>query len=103
MNPKVSQLDPKLQEAYNRVMGTAINPQAAQPTQTQAPQTAAPASVNNQAFRNPVLTAQKAEGKTKRKSKLSPTLIVLVFVVFFLVYAAIWIRMFNLRVPYLNP
>lgn len=42
MNPKnLNDLDPKLREAYEKVMGTNFSPQAAQPSQQPEPQPAA--------------------------------------------------------------
>lgn len=166
MDPKqqLNQLDPKLQEAYNRVMGTASNagtpasnaasptppaapaqnnpqpqppsfqpvaptppptqpvtpipqpqtiptpPAPIQPTpSTPPPQTpdtvAATISIGGQgltATGGPsgfVASAQAAPGK---KHGVSPVILLFGALVFFLVYTLVWVKVFNLSVPFIT-
>lgn len=94
MDKNTPQLDPKLKEAYDRVMGTSVNP----PSQQQAtPLPQAPL----QTVQSPSSLVQKTVAPKKSGSK---TLIIfLVVIVFFIIYGLVWIKMFNLNVPFLNP
>ena len=102
------QLDPKLKEAYDRVMGTVVSPQqhaaampppqqpvvhvnTPEPTHVAPTMTASPTS-------DPV--AQKAIVKKKR---LSPFILALVIIVFLAVYSVVWVKFLNFKVPFLNP
>jgi len=127
MDKNISQLDPKLKEAYDRVMGTVVTPPAkaaqAMPS-TPPPSTptlpAAPiehvntapvtrsepapiaTSVSHQAVQSPVSTASVSTVPHK-KSGSKAFIFLLAGITFFIVYALVWIKMFNLKFPFLNP
>ena len=115
MNPNVAQtLDPKLKEAYDRVMGTAVNPQPApQPkAEVQTPSSTPPASVEHAAeplVSTPVTTIKpsdtflggQSDGQTvikpasaKSDRKISPIIFVAVGIGFFALYTVIWLKVF---------
>jgi len=128
MDKNISQLDPKLKEAYDRVMGTVVTPPAkaaqAMPatpfSPTLTPPTAAPVehvnttpiarsepapiatAVSYQAVQSPVSTTQTATAPHK-KSGSKAFIFLLAGIAFFIVYALVWIKMFNLKFPFLNP
>ena len=87
MNPKAADLDPNLRQAYERVMGAATP----QPTVSTAPQpSGGPVRPQTQ-----VVTA-------KNRGRLSPILIVLAVVLFFIIYTIIWAMVFKLKLPFLS-
>ena len=86
MNPKTANLDPNQRQAYDRVMGTAVP----QPTVSIAPQPSGD-SVKPQ---TQVVTA-------KNRGRLSPILIILAIVLFFIIYTVIWAMIFKLPIPFL--
>ncbi len=112
MNPTVGQtstLDPKLKEAYDRVMGTAAMsapqpapPLSPKPVNTEpivaeepkiaqrAPETTNPTMVENQTA--PSMTTAGAEKKSKG---ISPIIFIVGGVVFFASYAVIWLKVFG--------
>lgn len=153
MDPKSStQLDPKLQEAYNRVMGVTVNtpgtPAATIPTS--APASAIPTDPAVNA--NPVPSTPNLEVTTpsapqvsdnmppmpaqedkkeekeemvqtpgqptvsmqstvaapsqsfvaKKGMKISPVILIVGGITFLLIYALIWIKIFNLPLPFLG-
>lgn len=89
-------LDPKLKEAYERVMGTAVN--GAKPVAQQTP----PPVTNTapQPVSSPVpevnLTPQAED-----KKQSSPVILVVVGIVFLLVYTLFWIKFFSIPLPFL--
>jgi len=91
MADKAPTLDPKLAEVYNRVMGTPLTPAPTAPS-------AAPKEDHVQAFSQ---TEKKDEEKGEKKKGVSMPLIVLGIVIFFLVYAYIWTKIFNFQLPFL--
>lgn len=92
MNPgNLSHLDPKLKEAYERVMGTPISSFA--PTASSSP-----AYEKSQSSFQP--SSQMVVGG-KTKGKLSPILIMIALILFFAVYTIMWIIVFDLKVPFL--
>ncbi|MCL5435157.1 MAG: hypothetical protein M1405_02095 [Patescibacteria group bacterium] len=118
MNPKTPQdLDPKLKEAYDRVMGGNFTPPAPA-TPNPAPKiepaplpTASPippsTPFNNPAppvgnpplsVISPTTTTQNGEQvvTTKKKSKISPVIFLIVGLAFFAVYAVVWAKVFKL-------
>ncbi len=134
-------LDPKLQEAYDRVMGTNISPLPSStpagqnpavtppaPTQTTVPPIASSQnpdvtvshSVANEAkstsavqfYSNPNLSEKSQKKEEKQKAKKSEGegkggkgskigLILLLLIVFFLLYTVVWVKVFNLQLPFL--
>lgn len=120
MDKNVSQLDPKLKEAYDRVMGTVVTPptKAAQvmPSMSTSAMPTAPApaipvnsepitpmaAANPQAVSSPVSTAQSSAISHKKSGSWT---IIFMFagIIFFVVYALVWIKMFNLKFPLINP
>lgn len=144
MDPKSSApLDPKLQEAYNKVMGTqvpATTPPAdttslATPPQTMPSMPTAPtamptdtsmSSMSSAPLPTPTEPTMPASTETvsvgnaptisydnvtpaqgfsadKKKMKISPIILVIGGIVFLVVYSLVWIKVFNLQVPYINP
>lgn len=86
MNPKAANLDPNLRQAYDRVMGTTTpQPAVSSPAQTQA---------DASRSQNQVVTAKKRGG-------LSPILIGIAVILFFVVYTIIWAMVFKLKIPFL--
>ena len=126
MDKTVSQLDPKLKEAYDRVMGTVVTPpaNAAQAIPTTPPPAAPltpslfpmPSTTATPVKPSPISTIpdyQKAQSPTsapmqaitaaKKKSGSKALIIMLAVIIFLIIYAIVWIKMFNLKVPFLNP
>ena len=121
MNPKTPQdLDPKLKEAYDRVMGANVDTgsvpaqgsQIVPPPSPAVPPLTASASINqtplNQtvgaAFPPPinvpastytVPNLQPAQ-PVKKKSKVSPMIFLVIGLAFFAVYAVVWAKIFGL-------
>ena len=108
MNPKTPQdLDPKLKEAYDRVMGGSFNPPAASPSPSPKMENPAP---GQNPFANPtapvppvtVLSPSTSPSggqqviSAKKKSKISPIIFLAVGISFFTVYAVVWAKIFNL-------
>lgn len=130
MNPSAptNQLDPKLQETYNKVMGTPTTPQAAQPaaatpvpanpptTDAQNPTPVVPTTPYTQdnlsfqaAIQQPPANATTNTGQTplagvvqqpKQSSSLLGILLVIGGIIFFVVYTFVWITIFNLPLPF---
>lgn len=137
MDNNLSGLDPKLKEAYERVMGTAT-PSTPPPPQTpqQTPQTAQPSVVKPtleqtaqaQPSSQPVTPTPASQpqtpeeptkdeasestvayqaftetnaGTAKKKSGISPIILIFGGIVFFIVYALVWIKLFNVKLPFL--
>jgi len=122
MNPKtVNDLDPKLKETYERVMGTSLTPlntasAPAGPTQatiSQEPVTAPTAPIkpapemvaSPQATKPTTSTAGivipqastfKSTAITKKKQSLKPLLIITGGVIFFIAYGVVWAKIFGL-------
>jgi len=83
MDPqKLSQLDPKLRAAYERVMGTPV-------ATSQAPQ------LQSQPIAPPPQPV--AAGK---KNGIMPVLFVLVGIVFIVIYTLFWTKIFNVKLPF---
>lgn len=106
-----SQLDPKLKEAYDRVMGTVIPQHQAPPSAPPPPSTPQPQIVEQQAYQQPVQAYQAAVAtplptsapisteapvKTHKSSKMTVPILVLGGVVFFIVYTVVWAKIFGL-------
>jgi hypothetical protein len=133
MDPqKLSQLDPKLQEAYLRVMGTEVPaPQAnlsvqtpvaapqfqaqqepiqaptpvSQPIQEMSseipvPQTSMPAGLRMTSPVGPAPGFRPQPAVIEKKSGSMPVLFAVVGVVFIVIYALFWTRVFNLKLPF---
>jgi hypothetical protein len=110
MDKTVPQLDPKLKEAYDRVMGTVVTPPQRPPEPThQEPVTAPPAQPQAMAIPQPATTIEHtptpapAAHTEKKKGKVSPLIIALGLIVFLLIYTLVWIKYFGVPVPFLNP
>lgn len=122
MDKNPLQLDPKLKEAYDRVMGTSVgntpqqnppqpHPQE-QPKEQPQPQIAnQPEPTVHETTVNPspapaqvaAAPTQKAVIAEKKKGKISPLVIVLGIIVFFAIYLVVWVKLFNINVPFINP
>lgn len=135
-NAQLSKMDPKLKEAYERVMGTpgaqmqsSPPPQglSAQPNTPPVPPPAQPSSPSMEEIPRmvvperrstqtvhfgggvpiqsthvqalPVLTA----ATQRKKSGISPLVIILGAGVFFVVYTAFWIKILAIPIPFLSP
>lgn len=121
MDPKnLSSLDPKLKEAYERVMGTSFTP----PTQTKTPTVTTPpppppqqthsetvvpqvpssdvphafvAPLNkHNSPHNPAPITPTQHSETQKR-KISPAILILAGVVFFVAYGVFWIKILNLK------
>lgn len=139
MDPKQpAQLDPKLQEAYDRVMGLALEqhtpqqPTAAEPIPPSqpvtpippqpVPPTNTPASLPAQGPSElPQMSASALDAMAPTPAtpvhkkmhtfiakkgvdfKVSPVILIVGAIAFLLIYTVIWIRVFNLSVPIINP
>ncbi len=131
MDPKkFNSLDPKLKEAYERVMGTPMSqPQATEAsssTSQSTPEQPAPSSPQPAAAEPPpsapAATIKDAKpqvheehaianqtggisggfiaGGQKSGPKISSKILFLAAIAFFLVYALFWVRFFNLQRPF---
>lgn len=103
MDKNPAQLDPKLKEAYDRVMGTVITPK----------QTAEPQKIENQPQQAPQATQQPQPAKAqatpptlipkptsefvRKKKGISPLILILLVFVFLIVYAYVWTMIFNVK------
>ncbi len=121
MNPKTpADLDPKLKEAYDRVMGGNFSPSAPIPNPTPPkvenplPTTASAPAINPMPYPTPLTNpapvdmpplsvmspSTTASGQqvisTKKKSKISPIIFLLAGLVFLAIYAVVWGKIFNL-------
>ncbi|MCL5432792.1 MAG: hypothetical protein M1524_01605 [Patescibacteria group bacterium] len=121
MDPKKpSELDPKLKEAYDRVMGTATPaPQTPQPVVSQpaAPQVFTPSGASKPQVSNvssaPQTTMVNSPSSTSASSTFvskpgnaksggfSPVLIIFGLLIFFVVYALFWVKFFGISIPFL--
>lgn len=117
---QLSNLDPKLKEAYDRVMGTTFTPPAAS-----APQQATPATPTPEPFIPPTTVQSPLMQQTPQPvmqtvnvsvpdntpkgfvagqreenagGGISPIIIVLAGIVFFAVYIVFWIKVFNIPI-----
>ena len=147
MDPKSSTpLDPKLQDAYNKVMGTQVPPATPSettplatppqttpdtpmptspampadmtppampstplptPTEPSAPVNASPMETvsvgNTPTISYDNVTPTQGFSADKKKMKISPVILIIGGIVFLIVYSLVWIKVFNLQVPYINP
>lgn len=99
MNPTVQTLDPKLQEAYNRVMGTDVRSPLAGQGRTDLPKTTpGAASESVQApTQIPQAPAQAATSYVSSKKGIPWWIYLLAGVTFFALYTLFWVRMFNIN------
>lgn len=112
MNPNLAQtLDPKLKEAYDRVMGTQLNTQKPQPLQSQpavatpaqqTAQTPAPEQPKEQTpqvemvnINTPTSQGETTVAAPAKKSKMKPVIFVIAGVLFFAIYTFIWLKFFS--------
>lgn len=123
MDPKtLPTLDPKLKEAYERVMGSSVTPPP--PVQPQpvpaAPQPPPPAPAKSDVasatsdvalaggssvhHTTTSFVAGNVAGNVEAagKPKISPLVLVFAGVIFLLVYTLFWMRFFNLPLPFLS-
>lgn len=116
MNPNAQTLDPKLKETYDRVMGSQFTPQPgpkstpvqpsasvpvshspmpASPAPAPAAEHAGPAPVSQVFVASPTASSSKAAVvKNSGGKKISPLIIVALGIVFFAVYAVVWLKLF---------
>ena len=130
-NNQLSGLDPKVQETYHRVMSTPTQPaqpvQTSPPAQPTAPPPAAPpagqsplgsappaqaeAPVPQQIYTPstavseppPTLNVTNSQvfSSKKKAGHISPVVMIMGIAVFFVVYALVWVKIFNARLPFL--
>ena len=116
MNPNTAQtLDPKLKEAYDRVMGAEL-PKAtsspasasgqawkppAQPAAAPTPQpaTQADSQVEMVNINTPTSQGQMSTVVSAKKSKTKPIIFVAAGILFFAVYTVIWLKFFSVIQP----
>ena len=120
MNPKTPQdLDPKLKEAYDRVMGANVDtgsvpvqgPQIVPPPSPAVPPLTASAPIDQTPFNRtvgaspppinvsaPTYTVPNLQPAqpVKKKSKVSPVIFLVIGLAFFAVYAVVWAKIFGL-------
>jgi hypothetical protein len=115
-----TQLNPKLREAYERVMGTVVAPNPTTPS-TPMPQAASTPSLSavpplkeevhipmssptSQVFSAtaPKTYTSPSVVAPKKKSGVSPLIIAIGAVAFFIIYAVFWIKIFNISLPFLG-
>ncbi len=117
MDPKATaNLDPKLKEAYDRVMSTPVPKPAdfsvaqesmhatiplAPTPQTVSPTPVTPASTPPPQVKQAVSFAVTMPKHSGGGSKMLPILFGLGGLVFFVVYAIFWVKFFGLKVPFL--
>ena len=110
------QLDPKIKEAYDKVMNTAIAaappadsqpppPQPStqpppQPTITQVMPTVTPPRREPATIHIGGVPASHAS-TTEKKSKILPVLYITGGIIFLLVYTIFWLKFFNIPTPFL--
>ncbi|HKC14558.1 MAG TPA: hypothetical protein VKC89_01160 [Patescibacteria group bacterium] len=113
MNPNQQTLDPKLKETYDRVMGTQMPNAASSPATASIPQPSAsvqspaPVQPQTQTAEHPaappaqvfVATPAAPTGKTvvvknSNGKKLSPVVLIVVGLAFFVVYTVVWLKVF---------
>jgi len=121
MNPKTPQdLDPKLKEAYDRVMGGNFSPTPPVSKMPEIPKTEAPAPVAVNTVippatplpnplsaevimpplsvmsPSPTVFPQQPATSAKKKFRILPIIFLIVGLAFFAVYAVVWGKVFNL-------
>ena len=100
MNPNVSQLDPKLKETYDRVMGFKVPnaPQAAQQPAAQAPapqpQAQTPTPVTQPTIVN-VAPEAMIKANQPAKKGLPPVAFAGLGLLFLAAYTFLWLKVFN--------
>ncbi len=104
MDKNPAQLDPKLKEAYDRVMGTVITPkQTAEPQKAEnQPQQPAPhATQQSQPVKAqatpPTLIPKPTSEFVRKKKGISPLILILLMILFLFGYAYVWIMIFNVK------
>ena len=99
MNPSIQSLDPKLQEAYNRVMGTDVRSPLAGQGKTDLPKAMpSAASESVQApTQIPQATAQASTSYVSSKKGIPWWIYLLAVVTFFALYTLFWVRIFNIN------
>lgn len=117
MDPQLpTGIDPKLKEAYDRVMSTTI-PSPTQPPLSQVPTpqpsaqiaqpmptpvSANPVPVSQSQTKAPIMfNAGSTKPATHSRVKILPILFVLGGIIFFVAYAVFWTKVFGLKVPFL--
>ncbi len=120
MDPKSTQtLDPKLKEAYDRVMGTTL-PQTSPPPITEKPtapmdpmtthepqnKPSAPPIHQTTQMPTPITTAPHISSgfvapHEEKKPAVSGTLLIIAGVVFLIVYTLFWLKRFGIAIPFL--
>lgn len=100
---KLSELDPKLKEIYDRVMGTSVKPAPQSPTPSAKPLISNPtnqeAAVSSSNFTPP--PPNTIPVSPAFSPKISPLVWILGVVAFIVIYALVWVKIFNLKLPFL--
>lgn len=119
MDPKKpADLDPKLKEIYDRVMGTNVPQQASSlpqpppvvsnepPTPPPIDATGAVTSIHPEEIKQEVvkIDSPSQENKTTKqnKSQVLPVFFVIGGIIFFIFYAIFWFKYFNVSIPFLG-
>ena len=107
MDKKLTELNPKLKEIYERVMSTKIS--ASSPnTQSPAPDSEkpkqSPANINPAQMTSVTVNQSSVKSPIKKTAKKSsPILLIITAVIFFLAYSFFWIRFFSFKLPFNLP
>ena len=108
---QLNQLDPKLKETYERVMGTSSLPNVPQPiiqkqvvqSQPLQPQPSPFTKPQPTPFQTQPAQTQPIQGpqtkSLKKRNKMLPILLVLAGIAFLIGYTIIWVKIFNLNLP----
>lgn len=119
---QLNTLDPKLKETYERVMGTSSQPNVPQPIiqkqtiQPQHLQTQPSPFTKPQPTQQPIQISQPVpfqapspqtqqvqapQATSKKRNKMLPIFLVLTGIVFLIGYTIVWVKIFNLNLPFL--
>lgn len=122
MPTQLDNLDPKLKEAYDRVMSATGSPSSPPPTSaepakteihvvsTQPPATPSTPSTTNVSTPTGSVIATgfvagasgTAEGQTAPKPKISPVILLVAAVAFFIIYTLFWVMFFQFPIPFIS-
>lgn len=104
MDKKTQNLDPQLKATYERVMGTSLS---SAPTATSTPAPTPAPIATPKPIATPSLQTLQYNANTKvvagstKNSRLSPVLIGVVIVLFFIIYSIAWIMIFKVNLPFI--
>lgn len=101
------QLDPKLKEVYERVMGTSVSsapkaptPPSPQPAPIPQPESPPPAGGHQMPQAPTAPQTQTQAISEKPHGHISPVVWLLGGLTFVIIYALAWVKIFNLKLPF---